>query len=77
MAEITLAALAKMLCPRPPRLIFTEHGRHYPDVASPLRRAGNRLLLHRLAETAAREPPRGLLATCPILAVSRRYRANG
>jgi L-malate glycosyltransferase len=43
------AALAKLLCPRPPRLIFTEHGRHYPDVASRLRRTANRLVLHRLA----------------------------
>ena len=38
------------LCPRPPRLILTEHGRHYPDVVSPLRRAANRLVLDRLAD---------------------------
>jgi L-malate glycosyltransferase len=45
------AALAKtLLFPRPPRLIFTEHGRHYPDVVSGLRRTANRLLLHRLAD---------------------------
>ena len=43
------AALAKTLIRRPPRLIFTEHGRHYPDIVSRLRRAANRLVLHRLA----------------------------
>ncbi|HVS40424.1 MAG TPA: glycosyltransferase, partial [Gemmataceae bacterium] len=44
------AALAKLLCRRPPRLIFTEHGRHYPDIVSRLRRTVNRLVLHRLAD---------------------------
>lgn len=44
------AALAKLLCPRRPKLILTEHGRHYPDRVSPLRRAVNRLLLDRLAD---------------------------
>jgi glycosyltransferase involved in cell wall biosynthesis len=43
------AALAKALHPRP-RLILTEHGRHYPDRVSPLRRAVNRLALDRLAD---------------------------
>ncbi len=44
------AALAKpLLFPRSPRLIFTEHGRHYPDVVSRLRRIANRAVLHRLA----------------------------
>jgi glycosyltransferase involved in cell wall biosynthesis len=33
-----------------PRLILTEHGRHYPDSVSPLRRAVNRLVLDRLAD---------------------------
>lgn len=43
------AALAKVLHPRW-RLILTEHGRHYPDRVSPLRRAVNRLALDRLAD---------------------------
>jgi glycosyltransferase involved in cell wall biosynthesis len=34
---------------RPPRVIFTEHGRHYPDIVSPLRRATNWLVFSRLA----------------------------
>src|SRR5262245_50410153 len=44
------AALARLLSARPPRLILTEHGRHYPDVVSPIRRAANRLVLDRLAD---------------------------
>ncbi len=44
------AALAKLHCPRPPKLILTEHGRHYPDLVSPLRRAVNRLTLDKLAD---------------------------
>jgi L-malate glycosyltransferase len=44
------AALARAVMARPPRLILTEHGRHYPDVVSPLRRAANRLVLDRLAD---------------------------
>ncbi|HEY2911241.1 MAG TPA: glycosyltransferase, partial [Gemmataceae bacterium] len=44
------AALAKLLCSRPPKLILTEHGRHFPDVVSPLRRAVNRLALDKLAD---------------------------
>ncbi len=45
------AALAKgLLFPRQPRLIFTEHGRHFPDVVSRLRRFANRAVLHRLAD---------------------------
>ena len=43
------AALAKALRPGP-KLILTEHGRHYPDRVSPLRRAVNRLALDRLAD---------------------------
>jgi glycosyltransferase involved in cell wall biosynthesis len=43
------AALAKCLSLQPLRLILTEHGRHYPDVVSPKRRAVNRLILDRLA----------------------------
>lgn len=43
------AALAKVLFPRP-KLVLTEHGRHYPDKVSPLRRAVNRVALDRLAD---------------------------
>jgi glycosyltransferase involved in cell wall biosynthesis len=43
-------ALARTLMWRPPRVIVTEHGRHYPDVVSPLRRAANRLVLDHLAD---------------------------
>jgi N-acetyl-alpha-D-glucosaminyl L-malate synthase BshA len=44
------AALARVLSGRSPRLIFTEHGRHFPDVVSPVRRAANRLVLDHLAD---------------------------
>lgn len=44
------AALAKALCGLRPKLILTEHGRHFPDRVSPLRRAVNRLVLDRLAD---------------------------
>jgi glycosyltransferase involved in cell wall biosynthesis len=44
------AALARVLVGGAPRLILTEHGRHHPDVVSPLRRSTNRLLLDRLAD---------------------------
>lgn len=45
------AALAKpLLWPRMPKLILTEHGRHYPDIVAPKRRAFNRLILDRLAD---------------------------
>jgi glycosyltransferase involved in cell wall biosynthesis len=44
------AALAKKLVRRGPGLILTEHGRHYPDVVAPARRAANRLVLGRLAD---------------------------
>jgi glycosyltransferase involved in cell wall biosynthesis len=44
------AALGRALSQRQARIILTEHGRHYPDVVSPLRRAANRLVLDRLAD---------------------------
>jgi glycosyltransferase involved in cell wall biosynthesis len=44
------SALAKPLCRFRPKVILTEHGRHYPDRVSPLRRAVNRLVLDRLAD---------------------------
>jgi glycosyltransferase involved in cell wall biosynthesis len=44
------AALAKATSLRRPRLILTEHGRHYPDVVAPKRRWTNRLVLGHLAD---------------------------
>jgi L-malate glycosyltransferase len=44
------AALAKPLTNPRPKLILTEHGRHYPDLVSPKRRATNRLVLDRFAD---------------------------
>ena len=44
------AALAKPLARPSPRLILTEHGRHYPDAVTPGRRALNRIVLDRLAD---------------------------
>lgn len=44
------AALARVLAGGRTRVILTEHGRHYPDVVSPKRRAINRLVLDRLAD---------------------------
>jgi glycosyltransferase involved in cell wall biosynthesis len=43
------AALARLRCWLRPKLIFTEHGRHFPDVVSPMRRRVNRIFLSRLA----------------------------
>jgi L-malate glycosyltransferase len=43
-------ALAKVLVWPWPKLILTEHGRHYPDLVSPPRRAINRLFLDPLAD---------------------------
>jgi glycosyltransferase involved in cell wall biosynthesis len=43
------SALARVLLAGGVRLVLTEHGRHYPDVVRPLRRAVNRLVLDRLA----------------------------
>jgi glycosyltransferase involved in cell wall biosynthesis len=42
-------SLATKLAWRGTRVIFTEHGRHYPDVVSRKRRALNRTILRRLA----------------------------
>lgn len=44
------AALAARLCKPRPHVIFTEHGRHYPDVVNARRRWFNRLVLARLAD---------------------------
>jgi glycosyltransferase involved in cell wall biosynthesis len=44
------SALAARLSGVRPRVIFTEHGRHYPDVVSGKRRLANRLLFDRLAD---------------------------
>ncbi len=44
------AALARVVAGMRPRLILTEHGRHYPDLVKPLRRALNRLVLDPVAD---------------------------
>jgi L-malate glycosyltransferase len=44
------ASLARLLALSSVRLILTEHGRHYPDVVSPFRRAVNRLCFDHLAD---------------------------
>lgn len=44
------SALARLFSRRRPKLILTEHGRHYPDVVSRKRRMANRLLLGRSAD---------------------------
>src|SRR5262249_14700129 len=43
-------ALAAKLSGVRPRVVFTEHGRHYPDVVSAKRRLANRLVFDRLAD---------------------------
>jgi glycosyltransferase involved in cell wall biosynthesis len=43
-------AIAARFCRPRPRVIFTEHGRHYPDVVSSKRRLANRWVLSRLAD---------------------------
>lgn len=44
------SALARILSFSELRVVLTEHGRHYPDLVRPLRRAVNRLVLDRLAD---------------------------
>ncbi|WP_145122972.1 glycosyltransferase [Rosistilla oblonga] len=44
------SALARLLHRAPVKILFTEHGRHYPDIVSPKRRWANRLLLQRYAD---------------------------
>ncbi|TWU21226.1 putative glycosyltransferase EpsD [Novipirellula galeiformis] len=46
------SALARMVHRVPVKILFTEHGRHYPDIVSPKRRWVNRLLLQRYADAA-------------------------
>lgn len=43
------AALGALASPIHPPVIFTEHGRHHPDIVSPLRRAANKILFSRMA----------------------------
>jgi glycosyltransferase involved in cell wall biosynthesis len=43
------SALARVAAGGGPRLMFTEHGRHYPDIVGRSRRVINRLFLARLA----------------------------
>jgi len=49
-APFFYSALARLASRKRFRLILTEHGRHYPDVVSPLRRGINRLVLDRCAD---------------------------
>ena len=44
------AALAKLRVSPAPRVIFTEHGRHYPDIVSARRWLVNKLIFDRLAD---------------------------
>lgn len=44
------AAMARIYGGARYRLILTEHGRHYPDIVSPLRRTINRVFLSRYAD---------------------------
>ena len=46
------SAFARLLLAGRPRLIFTEHGRHYPDTVKRMRRTMNRWVLARLATSA-------------------------
>jgi glycosyltransferase involved in cell wall biosynthesis len=47
------AALARLLSFHRFRIVFTEHGRHFPDLVSPLRRTANRLFLKQLADAVS------------------------
>jgi glycosyltransferase involved in cell wall biosynthesis len=47
------AALARLLSFHRFRIVFTEHGRHFPDIVSPLRRTVNHLLLKHLADAVS------------------------
>jgi glycosyltransferase involved in cell wall biosynthesis len=44
------SSVAARLARRRPRVILTEHGRHYPDIVSWKRRLANRLVFNRLAD---------------------------
>jgi L-malate glycosyltransferase len=44
------SALARLFVRRPMSIMFTEHGRHFPDTVSPRRRLINRFILSRLAD---------------------------
>ena len=44
------SALSRMLHRTQTKIIFTEHGRHYPDIVSTKRRMANRLVLQRYAD---------------------------
>ena len=46
------SALSRMLHRSKVKILFTEHGRHYPDVVSTKRRLVNRLLLQRYADVS-------------------------
>ena len=44
------SALSRILCGNRSKILFTEHGRHYPDIVSRKRRFANRWVLQRYAE---------------------------
>jgi len=44
------SALSRMLHRSRTKILFTEHGRHYPDIVSTKRRMANRLVLQRYAD---------------------------
>jgi glycosyltransferase involved in cell wall biosynthesis len=58
------AALSRMYGLGRCRLVFTEHGRHFPDVVSPLRRAANRLMLQHAATSVTACSDFSALALC-------------
>jgi glycosyltransferase involved in cell wall biosynthesis len=47
------AALARLVPFHRFKIIFTEHGRHFPDIVSPLRRTANRWFLNHLADAVS------------------------
>ena len=48
--SIFLLALSRILCGNRSKILFTEHGRHYPDIVSRKRRFANRWVLQKYAE---------------------------
>jgi len=46
------SALSRMLHRAKTKILFTEHGRHYPDIVSTKRRLTNRLVLQRYADVS-------------------------
>jgi glycosyltransferase involved in cell wall biosynthesis len=65
------AALAKVASGRLPRVILTEHGRHYPDVVSPARRLANQIVFDRLADSITGVCDFSLRSLCEVDGFSR------